>query len=164
MLGRVCGFACALGRSQILGTALEHSNKIRGATLGTFRTWKYVDSLLTLSESHQIESSGFGVREHLGASCKHLCGHLEGQHAQKDITEIQFRAQFVAQLSTKFDLAECSVGSLGLIFVPFGSLLVTWDGPWDHPGQQKAHLGPRWHTFAARHQKQPKRSLFGDLF
>ena len=31
-------------------------------------------------------------------------------------------------------------------------------------GHQKEHLGPPWRTFAARHQKQPKRSLFGYLF
>ena len=31
-------------------------------------------------------------------------------------------------------------------------------------GHQKEHLGPPWRTFAARHQKQQKRSLFGYLF
>ena len=31
-------------------------------------------------------------------------------------------------------------------------------------GHQKEPLGPPWRTFTARHQKQPKKSLFGDLF
>ena len=31
-------------------------------------------------------------------------------------------------------------------------------------GHQKEPLEPPWRTFTARHQKQPKRQLFGDLF
>ena len=52
----------------------------------------------------------------------------------------------------------------GSIVAPLGITLKVLGAPGDHPWDQKKHFGPPWRTFATKHQKQHKRSLYGYQF